>query len=128
MSPRLAKGIVVFAILAQVGGVYGLSCAPDAVFANIADDAMARFGLRLTAWAHAAYAALALSLLPTADRTVVRKIAAASALYHVLAGIEAWGALHAVDIVLAEPRFGPIVLHGSLVSMLVPVAVWPSRP
>lgn len=109
----------------EVMGAIGFIVAPERVFAEIGADPLARFCLRLAAFAHLGLASATLGLLWRADRHTARVLAAASALYHALAGASAAWALAGNEVVLTAPREGPLVFHLVMGLALCFVAVAP---
>lgn len=129
MTAAGRRGVVLGAALTQIAGVLGFVFAPEAVFALIPDDALARFCLRLAAYAHLSFATLTFAIAARCGVATLRAIAAAAALYHTLAGIEgvraALGA--APGVVLAAPEWGPAGFHTVMTALLVAAAAWPER-
>ncbi len=127
---RYRFGAVLFGLIAQiVGGIIAFGLAPHVIFADIATDDLARLCLRLAVYSNASMALLvALVLFYARKPRWLRWIAAAGALYHLLAGVDALRTvLGFVDVVLNEPVFGPTVLHGLTFVVLLTAALIPEK-
>ena len=127
---RYRFGAVLFGLVAQiVGGIIAFGLAPHVIFADIATDDLARLCLRLAVYSNASMALLvALVLVFARQPRSLRWIAAAGALYHLLAGVDGLRtALGFVDVVLNEPVFGPAALHGLTFVVLLAAALIPEK-
>jgi hypothetical protein len=121
-------------LIAQiVGGVIAFLLSPQAVFADIESNELARACLRLAVYSNLSMAIIvAYILLKARKPRWLRWVAAAGVAYHILAGIDgARTALGMTGVTLVEPVFGPAIFHGImflilLVAVLIPEQQSPS--
>lgn len=125
---KIRLGIVLLALLAQaVGGVAGFLLAPEAIFADIGSDPLARLCLRLAAYTNAATVVMLAGVLwHTRSPGVLRWLAGGGLVYHALAGADAAIALSTSSVALAEPAAGPAAFHATMATLLLAAVLLPS--
>ena len=121
---------VLLQLIAQVvGGVVLFAMAPQAIFADIGSDALAQLCLRLAVYSNAGMAIFTIFVIAnTSDTRWLRALAAAGAVYNFMAGADSIRtALGYAGVNVAEPVFGPTVMHGVLFVLLLVAAVLPEK-
>ncbi len=121
--------VLIGLIIQIVGGVLGFGFAPQAVFANIGGSALAQLCLRLAVYSNLSMALLVLLIIRYAAQSrLLRYVAAAGALYNLLAGFDSLRtAFGCTGVVLADPVFGPAVIHSLLFILLLAAALLPEE-
>ena len=129
---RYRFGAVLIGLIFQiVGGVFVFGLAPQAVFADIGNDALAQQCLRLAVYSNIGMAlVIALVLRYAPDPRWLRWLAAGGAVYQLLAGVDGLRtALGLNGVSLVEPVFGPAIFHSLMfLVLLVAVLIPEQRP
>ncbi len=127
---RFHFGVVLLELIAQIaGGVVLFGVAPQAVFADIGSDELARLCLRLAAYTNLSMAlVIALVLYYAPQPRLLRWLSAAGALYNLLAGLDSLcTVLGFTGIHLVEPVFGPAIAHWFLFVLLAIATAIPEQ-
>ncbi len=127
---RFRFGAVIFGLIGQIiGGILLFGFAPHAVFADIPNDELAQLCLRLAVYTNASMAiVVTYILLYKREPRLLRWVAAAGALYHLLAGVDGLRtALGLTGINLVDPVSGPAVAHTISFLVLITAALLPER-
>jgi hypothetical protein len=121
---------VLLQLIAQVlGGVVLFAIAPQAIFSDIGTDPLAQLCLRLAVYSNAGMAIFTIFVIAnTSDTRWLRALAAAGAVYNFMAGADSLRtAFGGTGINVAEPIFGPTIMHGFLFLILLFAAVLPEK-
>lgn len=122
---------VLLGLITQIaGGVIAFLFAPQAIFADIESNELARLALRLAVYSNLSMAIIvAFILRHAAEPRWLRWVAAAGATYHMLAGIDGVRtALGITNINLVAPVFGPAISHGVMFLILLAAVLIPEKP
>ncbi|MBI9049424.1 MAG: hypothetical protein JEZ00_08390 [Anaerolineaceae bacterium] len=121
---------VMLQLIAQVvGGVLLFLFAPQNIFTDIGSDPLAHLCLRLAVYSNAAMALFTIFVIAnTSETRWLRALAGAGAVYNFMAGADSIRtALGYAGVNVAEPVFGPAVMHGVLFILLLIAALLPEK-
>lgn len=127
---RYRFGAILIGLIFQiVGGVLVFGLAPQAVFADIGNDALAQQCLRLAVYSNISMAlVIALVLRFAPEPRWLRWLAASGAIYQLLAGVDGLRtALGLTEVTLVEPVFGPAIFHSFMFLVLLIAALMPEQ-
>lgn len=127
---RFRFGVILVGLIAQIlGGVLLFGLAPHLVFADINNNALAQVCIRLAVYSNISMVVLvALVLRYAPEPRWLRWVAAANAVYHLLAGVDGLRtALGYSGVTLVEPVFGPAIFHTIMFLVLLAAALIPER-
>lgn len=121
--------VLIGLIFQIVGGVLAFGFVPQAVFADIGSDDLARVCLRLAVYSNVSMAlVVALVLRYAPEPRWLRWLAAGGALYHLLAGVDGLRtALGLAGVTLVEPVFGPTIFHSFMFLVLLTAVLIPEQ-
>lgn len=109
-------------------GIGGFGLAPEGVFPALPDDPLAGLTLRLAVWSNLSQVVMAAGLLWWwRDPRAARLVAAAYAVYHLLAGLDGLRlALGQIDVLVAPSPLGPVLSHGLMGVLALAALLWPT--